>query len=236
MLSVTQPRPPSSFSTAAPPFVENRGAVRPAPQGRRGQPVAARTTARPGADSDAGDRRPPAGSAGPALTQRMVLFEHPLHGASWVGSGASGEAQVRARREPSQAAGPAAVTDPVTTKSAPARQAGLPARRFLSNHWNAAFPARGRRGGAAANGTESRGKRGCGAVCSAALPRCRQSRCGSRRRSDCPPAAVPGRSPLRRNRPSRNVRTSVHRLTRPFQHVGKPSFGHSVFAAAVGAG
>lgn len=43
---------------------------------------------------------------------------------------------MRARREPSQAARPAAVTDPVTTKSAPARQAGLPAPRFLSNHRN----------------------------------------------------------------------------------------------------
>lgn len=157
MPSVTRPQPTSSFSTAAPPFVENRGTVRPALPRRRGEPAAARTTARPGADGDAEDRRPPAGSARPALTQRMVLFEHPLHGASWAGSGASGEALVRARREPSQAAEPAAVTDPVTTKSAPARQAGLPARRFLSNHWNAALPARGRRGGAAANGRESCG-------------------------------------------------------------------------------
>lgn len=157
MPPVTRPRPPSSFSTTVPPFVENRGAVRPAPRRRRREPAAARTIARPGADGDAGYRRPPVGSVGSTLTQRMVLFKHPLHGAGWAGSGASSEARVRARREPSQAARPAAVTDPVTTKSAPARQAGLPAPRFLSNHRNAALPARGRRGGAAADSTESRG-------------------------------------------------------------------------------
>lgn len=83
------------------------------------------------------------------------------------------------------------------------------------------------------------GKRGCGAVRLAVQPRCRQSRCGSRRRSDrlrFLPAAVPGRSPLGSNRPLRNVRTSARPLTRPFRRVGKPGFSQSVLAAAVGAG
>lgn len=83
------------------------------------------------------------------------------------------------------------------------------------------------------------GKRACGAVRLAVQPRCRQSRCRSRRRSDrlrFLPAAVPGRSPLRRNRPLRNVRTSARPLTRPFRRVEKPGFSQSVLAAAVGAG
>lgn len=94
-----------------------------------------------------GGAGPPAGSTGPgpALTQRVVLLEHPLHGAGRAGSGAGGgEARVRAGRDSWRAAGPVAVTVPVTTTTAAARQAGLPVG-FLATARTAALPARRRR-------------------------------------------------------------------------------------------
>lgn len=169
------------------------------------------------------------GSVGSTLTQRMVLFKHPLHGAGWAGSGASSEARVRARREPSQAARPAAVTDPVTTKSAPARQAGLPAPRFLSNHRNAALPARGRRGGAAADSTESRGGN---EPAERSVWRCSRD-AGSHAADPDVVATAFASFPLPflgAPRFAATVRSGT------FRRVEKPGFSQSVLAAAVGAG